>query len=86
MQDFQSLTRCLTDVDHAAVTSNSFEFLKVLIEGQISLDSVSSILQMLIRMNKSIENFIPVRFCKFALFECDSTYNQVHSQTAAMVP
>ena len=58
MRDFQSLTRCLTDVDHAALTSNSFEFLKVLIEEEINLDSVSSILQMLIRMNKSFENFV----------------------------
>ena len=67
MQDFQSLTRCLTDVDHAALTSNSFEFLKVLIEEELNLDSVSSILQMLIRMNKSFENFIPMYFCELLL-------------------
>ena len=67
MRDFQSLTRCLTDVDHAALTSNSFEFLKILIEEEINLDSVSSILQMLIRMNKSFENFIPVQFCELIL-------------------
>ena len=67
MRDFQILTRCLTDVDHAALTSNSFEFLKVLIEEEIILDSVSSILQMLIRMNKNFENFITVQFCEMFL-------------------
>ena len=67
MRDFQILTRCLTDVNHAALTSNSFEFLKVLIEEEINLDSVSSILQMLIRMNTSFENFITVRFCELIL-------------------
>ena len=67
IRNFQSLTRCLTDVDHAALTSNSFEFLKVLIEEEINLDSISSIRQMLIRMNKSFEKFIPVRFCELIL-------------------
>ena len=67
MRDFQSLTRCLTDVDHAALTTNNFEFLKVLIEEEINLDSVPSILQMLIRLSKSFENFIPVRFCELIL-------------------
>ena len=106
MRDFQSLTRCLNDVDHAALTSNSFELLKVPVEEEINLDSVSSILQMLIRMNKSFENFIPVQFCELILAAgspkcvkpcfrvlakpetqlCDSTYNQLHSQTAAMMP
>ena len=67
MRGFQSLTRCLTDVDHAALTSNSFEFHKVLIEEEINLDTVSSIFQMLIRMNKNFENFIPLRFCELIL-------------------
>ena len=67
MPDFQSLTRCLTDVDHAALTSNSFEFLKVLIEEEINLDSIPSILQMLINMNKSFENFFSTQFCELML-------------------
>ena len=69
MRVFQSLTRCLPDVDHAALTSNSFEFLKLLFEEEINLDSVSSIPQLLIRMNKSFENFIPVRNNSFILCE-----------------
>ena len=72
MRDFQILTRCLTDVDHAALTSSSFEFLKVLIEEGINLDTVSSILQMLIRMNKSFEKFIPVQFYELMMLAAGS--------------
>ena len=39
----------------------------MLIEEKTNLDSVSSILQKLIRMNNSFENFIPLRFCELIL-------------------
>ena len=57
-RDFQDLTRCLNETDIGALTSNNYEFLKILIEEEINLDSVSSILQMLIRMDKNFENFV----------------------------
>ncbi len=57
-RDFQDLSRCLSEADVGAMACNNYEFLKVLIEEEINLDSVSSILQMLIRMNKSFENFV----------------------------
>ena len=57
-RDFQDLARCLAETDMGALTSNNYEFLKILIEEEINLDSVSSILQMLVRMDKNFENFV----------------------------
>ena len=90
MRDFQSLTRCLTDVDHAALTSISFEFFKVLIGEEIKLDSVFSTLQMLIRMKKSFENFIPVQFYELILAagspEIVKTYFPVFAKLETLLP